>query len=134
MEFNVKIRCEINIKLVFHEILWKKNFSVSFPLGKHTCRSLFSIKLQTFNRKFFKLKTTSRIFFNVICKIFILRMPFYSTPPGDCFWYLENFTPKPLMLDKFAHSINIVGTLYLISRNADFRNFILHLSYYKNNF
>ena len=38
------------------------------------------------------------------------------------------------MLDKSFHSINIVGTLYLISRNVDFRNFILQLSYYKNNF
>ena len=46
----------------------------------------------------------------------------------------ENCTPKPLMLDKFFHSINIVDTLYLISRNVDFRNFILQLSYYKNNF
>ena len=38
------------------------------------------------------------------------------------------------MLDKFVHSINIGGTLYLISRNVDFRTFILQLSYYKNNF
>ena len=28
LEFNVKIRCEINVKLVFHEIFWKKNFTV----------------------------------------------------------------------------------------------------------
>ena len=28
MEFNIKIHCEINVKLVFHEILWKKNFTV----------------------------------------------------------------------------------------------------------
>ena len=28
MEFNVKIHCEINVKLVFHEILWKKNLTV----------------------------------------------------------------------------------------------------------
>ena len=27
-EFNVKIHCEIDVKLVFHEILWKKNFIV----------------------------------------------------------------------------------------------------------
>ena len=32
LEFNVKIHCEINVKLVLHEILWKKIFSVSFPL------------------------------------------------------------------------------------------------------
>ena len=38
------------------------------------------------------------------------------------------------MLDKFGDSINIVGTPYLMSRNVDFRTFILQLSYYKNNF
>ena len=32
LEFNVKIHCEINVKLVLHEILWKKIFSASFPL------------------------------------------------------------------------------------------------------
>ena len=26
MEFNAKIHCEINVKLLFHEILWKKKF------------------------------------------------------------------------------------------------------------
>ena len=40
----------------------------------------------------------------------------------------------PLILSKFVHSINIVGTLYLMSRNVDFRTSILQLSYYKNNF
>ena len=28
LEFDVKIHCEINVKLVFHEILWKKKFTV----------------------------------------------------------------------------------------------------------
>ena len=27
-QYNVKIHCEINIKLVFHEMTWKKNFTV----------------------------------------------------------------------------------------------------------
>ena len=27
LEFDVKIHCEINVKLVFHEILWKKDFT-----------------------------------------------------------------------------------------------------------
>ena len=30
MEFNVKIHCEIDVKLVFHEILGKKN-STAYP-------------------------------------------------------------------------------------------------------
>ena len=107
--------------------------SVKF-VGKHTCRGLFSIKLRTFSLKFIKLKTALQIFFNEICKIFILKTPFYSTPRGDCFWYWEHLTFKSLLLDKFVHSINIVGTLYLISRNVDFRTFILSLSYHKNNF
>ena len=38
------------------------------------------------------------------------------------------------MLDKFVHSINIAGTLHLMSRNVDFRTFILQLCYHKNNF
>ena len=38
------------------------------------------------------------------------------------------------MLDKYVQSINIVGTLYLMSRNVDFGTFILQLSHYKNNF
>ena len=33
------------------------------------------------------------------------------------------------MLDKFVHSINIVGTLYLMKRNVDFKTFILQLSH-----
>ena len=28
LEFNVKIHCEINVKLVIYEVLWKKNFTV----------------------------------------------------------------------------------------------------------
>ena len=32
MEFNVKIHREINVKLVFYEILWKKNFTVYPPI------------------------------------------------------------------------------------------------------
>ena len=28
MEFNVKIHCETTVKLVYHEMPWKKNFTV----------------------------------------------------------------------------------------------------------
>ena len=59
----------------------------------------------------------------------ILRTPFYRTLPFDCYWHLENLTFKLLILNKFAHSINIVGTLYLMSRNIHFRISILQLSY-----
>ena len=41
---------------------------------------------------------------------------------------------QTLILSKFVHSINIVGTLYLMSRNVDFGTSILQLNYYKNNF
>ena len=41
LEFNVKIHCEISVKLIFHEILWKKKntlkekfHSASFAIGK----------------------------------------------------------------------------------------------------
>ena len=34
-------------------------------------------------------------------------------------WYLENFTLKILILNKFVHSINIVDTLYFMSTNLD---------------
>ena len=39
---------------------------------------------------------------------------------GDCFCYLENLIFKLLILNKFLYSLNIVGTLYLMSRNVDF--------------
>ena len=39
-------------------------------LGKHKCRGLFWIKLQTFSMKFIKVKTTARIFFNEFSKTF----------------------------------------------------------------
>ena len=32
LKFNVKIHCEIKVKLVFHKMLWKKNFTVYPPL------------------------------------------------------------------------------------------------------
>ena len=32
LEFNVKIHCEINVKLVFHEILWNKNLTLYLSL------------------------------------------------------------------------------------------------------
>ena len=32
MEFNAKIHCEINVKLLFHEILWKKKFHSVYHL------------------------------------------------------------------------------------------------------
>ena len=34
-EFNVKIHCEIDVKLVFHAILWNKHFTV-YPSLKNT--------------------------------------------------------------------------------------------------
>ena len=45
---------------------------------------------------------------------------FYRIPPGDSFWYIENLTFKLFILNKFIYSINVVDTLYLISRNLDF--------------
>ena len=44
----------------------------------------------------------------------------YRTPPCDHFWYLENLASKVLILNRFVHSINNVGTLHLMSRNSDF--------------
>ena len=49
-----------------------------------------------------------------------LKTFFCKTPPGDCFWHLENLTFKLLILNKFLHSISIVDTLYLMSWNVDF--------------
>ena len=57
----------------------------------------------------------------------MLRTPFYKTDPDDYFWYLENLIPKLSILSKFIHSIYIVGTLYLMTRNVDFRASILQL-------
>ena len=44
---------------------------------------------------------------------------FYGIPPGHCFWYLEKFTFKLLILSKFFHLINIVSMPHLISRSID---------------
>ena len=63
----------------------------------------------------------------------LLGTPFYRTPPDGCFWYLENLTFKQLILSQFAHSINLVNTLYLMSRNVNFRTSSLQLSYYDSN-
>ena len=57
----------------------------------------------------------------------ILQTPFYRTAPDDGFWYLENLTFKLLILSKFIHSVYIVSTLYLMTRNVDFRASILQL-------
>ena len=68
----------------------------------------------------FKSKTTSLIFlifFNKFCRSF--KNTFLQDTPDECFWYLENLTFKLLILNQFVHSINIVGTLYLTSRNVD---------------
>ena len=47
-EFNIKIHCEINFKLVFHERLWKKNFTVYPSLYLLACLFLLII-LETFD-------------------------------------------------------------------------------------
>ena len=56
----------------------------------------------------------------------------------DTSWRLllifRKFDIQILILSKFLHSINIACTLYLMSRNVDFRTSILQLSFYKNNF
>ena len=39
LEFNVKIHCEIKVKLVFHEILWKKNSTVDHSLKSSKVRT-----------------------------------------------------------------------------------------------
>ena len=51
--------------------------SVKF-LGKHICRSLFSIKFQTFTLKFYWVKDCV----NEICKIVILRTPLLQYSSG----------------------------------------------------
>ena len=43
LEYNVKAHCEINVKLVFHEILWKKNFTV-YPSLKEGRKKNFQSK------------------------------------------------------------------------------------------
>ena len=53
----------------------------------------------------------------------ILRTLFCRTPPGECFWYLENLTFKLLILTKFAHLINIFGKLYIDEEKRRFQDF-----------
>ena len=59
-------------------------------------------------------KFAARILFKEYCKIF--QNTFFT----ERIWYLGNLTLKRLILNKFVHSINIVGRLYLMSRNMDF--------------
>ena len=69
---------------------------------------------------FINLKTASQIFFDEFCKIFILRTPFLEYTPGQLFLIFRKLHIQTLIRNKFFHSINIVGTLYFMSKNADF--------------
>ena len=103
-------------------------------LEKHICWSLLSKRFQIFQPDF-KLKTASRIFFiffNELCKH--VKNTFLLDSFRRLLLILENLTFKHLILSRFVYQINIVGTLYLMSRNVNFRTSILQLRYYKNNF
>ena len=66
LEFNVKTHCEINVKLVFHEILRKKIFSVSFPLPYGTncsCKDYLLFAIILFDQVFL----LSQIFSGMFC-------------------------------------------------------------------
>ena len=107
------IRCTI---LIFRKYFRRSSLSAFYKigvlktsgkfLGKHICTCLFN-KVADLLAWNFKLKIKAKIYAKT------LRILFYRTPPGDCFWYLENLTFKLLILNKFAHSINIVGKLYV---------------------
>ena len=60
-----------------------------------------------------KIKIAPWIFFDEFCKY--LKNIFFTGP-----FQLENLTFKLQILNKFVHSIIIVDTLYLMSRNVDF--------------
>ena len=68
MEFNVKIHCEINVKLVFHEILWKKNFTVYPSLNEHF--SIVYTKKLSWNTYF--MKCSERNYFTVYSRLYKL--------------------------------------------------------------
>ena len=87
-------------------------------LREAECWRLFSIKLQIL-QKFYSSRDCKTDIFQWIFQNFE-ELLFYSTRPGDCFWYLESLTFKLLILNKFVHSIKIFSKQYLINRNVDF--------------
>ena len=74
MEFNVKIHCEINIKLVFHEILGKKNFTGYPSLNGiwHFIKTLYKQKVKTF-------------FLNTLIALNTKWAPRFNDPPSSHF-------------------------------------------------
>ena len=50
--------------------------------------------------------------FQLILQNLHFKNTFFRGHLRATFWYLENFTFKLLLINKFVHSINTVGTLY----------------------
>ena len=68
---------------------------------------------------FIKLKDCIMDIFQWFLQSFYFKNTFLQNTSVRLNWYLENFTLKILILNKFVHSINIVDTLYFMSTNLD---------------
>ena len=85
-------------------------------LGKRICWSLFSINLQTFSQKFYWVKDCTDIFQWILQTFYFKNTFFLQDTSGQLLLMIF----KLLIPNKFVHLINIVGTLYLMSRKRRF--------------
>ena len=81
MEFQVKIHCEIKVKLVFHEILRKKNFTVyrSLKIKSFQCALGIMIGIMFISANlayFFILKEKSTWFINNVINQLLISLLF----------------------------------------------------------
>ena len=81
MEFNVKIHCEINVELVFHEILRKKNFTV-YP----SLNSLIFLYFNQFKIDLFNFHSFMENFWNISTKWNVHSPPPPAPTPSWLGW------------------------------------------------
>ena len=104
--------------LIFRRNFWSSILSAFYK--KCTSRGLFSIRLLIFSLKCYYLNDCITDIFELILQNLYFKNTFLRAHLRASFWYFENFTFKLLTLNKFVDLINIVGTLYFMSRNVDF--------------
>ena len=94
MKFNVRIHCKTNVKLVIHEILWKKNFTV-YPSLYHTekitvLKIIYYLLLFHFIKFFF--------FHKFFLECFLVEFPYFlSFMMLKIFFVFKSNTEQPLL-------------------------------------
>ena len=102
------------------EMFCKKAFLKISRMQKHLCQEFLSnniVVIQTIKSR----DSSTGVFFQILRNF--LRIPFLTTPPGDCFMYLPLIFEKHFRTTSFIEYIR--KTAYFMNKLQDFSQHIL---------